>query len=301
MRYIAGIGRVNCDLLYGGMPALPEEGTEVFSESFDLKLGGGVPAVMVSLHRLGVPVRLSTFLGKDQFSAFAQNELKKSGVPYENLYTGDKMPVTVTSVMITKEDRTFASYQDEISITKAMEERIYETLSGASIACMHIGWLDLFTRLKKEKPELKLILDFGWDSAASVKELEPYFRLADYYTPNLKEALKITGASTPEAAADVLSAYFEIPVIKLGGEGCLVRCDGENRIIPPLPDVKPVDATGAGDAFFAGFLYGLYHEKDILSCVRYGNVMGGRCVENIGCLTSYVSEEQLLSDAGRIG
>ena len=66
MSYVAGVGIVNCDLLYSGLTRLPTEGEELFARGFDLQLGGGVPAVMIHLNRLGVPVQFSTFLGRDR-------------------------------------------------------------------------------------------------------------------------------------------------------------------------------------------------------------------------------------------
>ena len=300
MKYAAALGTANCDLLYGGMPRVPGEGTEVFAKSLEMKLGGGAPAVMIHLHRLGVPTALCTFLGKDMFSSFVEKEIARSGMPCENLYEGDKMPVTVTSVMITPEDRTFASYQDEFAFTKEMEDRACRILSGASHVRMQLENLNLYRRLKKEHPEICLVLDFGWDSVRPAEELEPYFAIADYYTPNLKEALAVTGTDSPKEAARVLKRYFEVPIVKLGKEGCLVYRNGEDVIIPPLPGTVSADATGAGDAFLSGFLYGLYHGYDVLDSVRFGNVLGGRCVEKIGCLESVVTEEDLLRDAQRI-
>ena len=294
MKYIAAMGMANCDILYGGMDHLPEEGTEVFSRSFDMQLGGGSPATLIALHRLGVPAYLATFLGMDAFSAFLEQKIAESGIRYENLYHGDKMPITVTSVMITQNDRTFASYQDDVPFTEEMKERVYEILAGAGIVKMHSDHLELYERLKREHPEIMLVLDFGWDDIRPIEELKPYFEIADYYTPNYKEALKITGTGSAEEAIRVLAKYFKTPIVKLDKDGCMVLIDGQIRIIPPLPGVTAVDSTGAGDAFMAGFLYGLYHGYEIWDCIRFGNVMGGKCVEHVGCLSRAVSEAELM-------
>lgn len=72
MRYVAGAGVVNCDILYSGITRLPSEGEEIFSTGFDLQLGGGIPGIMVNLARLGVPVKFSTYLGNDFFSQFVK-------------------------------------------------------------------------------------------------------------------------------------------------------------------------------------------------------------------------------------
>ena len=79
-----------------------------------------------------------------------------------------------------------------------------------------------------------------------------------------KEALKITDTDTPEKAADVLSNYFEKVIVKLDKDGCLGMENGKKFYVSQVDDFKHVDSTGAGDAFLAGFIYGLYHEKSFL-------------------------------------
>lgn len=49
-------------------------------------------------------------------------------------------------------------------------------------------------------------------------------------------------------------------------------------------------------AFNAGFIYGLYHNYDIRTCIAMGNRMGGACVSKVGCLSGYLTEEQLLRE-----
>lgn len=68
--YASGVGLLNCDLLFSGLPRLPVEGEELYAQGFDMQLGGGLPATMIHLARLGVPVDFSTFLGKGNISAF---------------------------------------------------------------------------------------------------------------------------------------------------------------------------------------------------------------------------------------
>lgn len=72
------------------------------------------------------------------------------------------------------------------------------------------------------------------------------------------------------------------------------------RRIHSMRDVTSVDATGAGDAFMGGFIYGLFHERPVEDCIRFGNVTGGTCVQGIGCLTKYVTEAEILALANSI-
>lgn len=118
--------------------------------------------------------------------------------------------------------------------------------------------------------------------------------IADYYLPNRKEAMKITGSDTIEGAAESLSKFFRHVIIKLDREGCLLKSGEKIQLIPSLPHVVNVDSTGAGDAFMSEFLFGLYHHYDVEDCIRCGNVMGSVCVSQVGCITGSLTERELL-------
>jgi len=296
MSFVAGVGFANCDILYSGMPRVPNEGEEIYARGLDIKMGGGVPATMITLHRLGVPVRLSTFLGKEFFSEVVEKELLKSGIPYINLYDRNGMPVSATTTIITENDRTFVSYRDEVPVTDQMLETIYQQCRGAKLVEMHFGFLNVYKKLKKE--HVTMVLDTAWEDDLSIEKYMDYFELADFYTPNCKEALKITGTTTAEDAIKVLSRYFDEPIIKLDKNGCMVMEKGTISVVPPMPKVKTVDATGAGDAFLGGLMYGLFYDYSIGDSVLFGNITGGTCVKGIGCLPNYANEQELLEIAG---
>ena len=67
-----------------------------------------------------------------------------------------------------------------------------------------------------------------------------------------------------------------------------------------MPGVQAVDTTGAGDAFRAGFIYGLFHDCPVEQCVQFGNITGAACVSAPGCLTGYVDEARLLAERERV-
>jgi sugar/nucleoside kinase (ribokinase family) len=60
----------------------------------------------------------------------------------------------------------------------------------------------------------------------------------------------------------------------------LIR-DGE-RVDVAVNSVTPVDATGAGDQFAAGFLYGLSRGASLESCGQMGNLCAGEVISHIG-------------------
>lgn len=293
--FIAGVGATNIDILYSGLERLPCEGEELYTKDFSLQLGGGVPATLINLGRINIPVKIATELGKDMFSLFAKSQFEKNGVTPTNLYDGDEIPLNVTSAMITPGDRTFVTYgKGTFEATDETLETAYEMCRGAKIVIMAPGsFLPLYERLKKDGTIL--VFDCGWDDELSLEKYGKYLEIADYYTPNRKEALAITGAETPEEAAVALSKYFDRVIVKLDKDGCLGYENGKFFTVEPMKGIIGVDSTGAGDAFLAGFIYGIYHERSFEECIRLGNITGGRCVEKVGCLSGYAKESELIA------
>lgn len=294
MSFAAGAGNVNVDLLFTGLPRVPREGEELFSRGFSLQMGGGPPATLINLAGLGVPARIQTALGGDMFSDFARRMFHENGVDPVNLYAGSGIPLNITAALITPGDRTFVSYTEGEQPTDAQIEMVYEASRGAKVVQMSLGYLPAYRRLKEEGSIL--VFDTGWDENMSLESYRDYLELADYYTPNQKEALQITGEATPSAAARVLERFFDKVIVKLDKDGCLIRENGQERIIPNLP-VQYQDATGAGDAFLAGLMYGIYHEYSFAQSVLFGNITGGKCVTGVGCLTERCDEAELLQTA----
>lgn len=295
MCFVAGAGASNIDLIYSGLSRVPNEGEELYSTGFSVQLGGGVPATLMNLGRLGVPTRIQTALGHDMFSDFVCQTFEQNGVHPLNLYAGDGIPLNVTTAMLTAHDRTFCSFSDSPPVTDAMRQAVYQASTGARVALMQTGYLDVYHKLHDEGTIL--VFDTGWDDAMSLEKYHEYLTLADYFTPNQKEALKITGAATPSEAAKVLETYFDHVIVKLDKDGCLIREHGVERVIPNIPCFVHKDSTGAGDAFLSGLIYGLYHGARFAECVLYGNITGGKCVTDFGCLSAYCTEDELLATA----
>lgn len=290
--FVAGAGMINVDLIYGGLEHIPAEGEEVFSQHFQMRLGGGIPATLLNLRGLNVPVSIQTALGDDLFSHFAAEEIRRFGTAPLNLYHGSSIPLNISSVLLTQRDRTFVSYTGGAGQAGSYDDAIYRASTGAAYVQMGMGSPDVYRTLKAEGT--KLLFDTGWDDGLSLERYRQQLELADFYTPNQKEALKITGARSPEKAAQILSRYFDQVIIKLDKDGCLIQTKGAQQIIPSIPCFHHRDSTGAGDAFTAGLLYGLYHGYSFAECVLFGNITGGKCVTGVGCLTERCTEPELL-------
>lgn len=294
MAFIAGAGSTNVDLLYQGFDRLAGVGEELYCKDFSLQLGGGLPATLINLGRLGIETKIATELGSDIFSNFAKEKFIENGVEPTNLYSGDKIPLNITSAIILPEDRTFYSYgKGSIEPDEKSMETFYNIAKGSKICMMQLGgFLPVYKKLKEEGTIL--VLDTGWDDEMSFEKYNEYLTVADYYTPNRKEALRITGTDNEKDAAYALKKYFDKVVVKVDADGC-IGIDGEDYFFcPSIEEFKNVDSTGAGDAFLAGFMYGLFYDYPLKDCIEYGNITGGKAVTQVGALSGYVTEKELL-------
>lgn len=295
MAFIAGAGATNVDLLYQGFDRLAGVGEELYCKDFSLQLGGGLPATLINLGRLGISTKIATELGNDIFSNFAKEKFTQNGVNPTNLYSGNGIPLNITSAIILPKDRTFYTYgKGNIEPDEKALETFYQIAKGSKICMMQLGgFLPVYKKLKEEGTIL--VLDTGWDDEMSIEKYHDYLELADYYTPNRKEAMKITDTDTPENAAKALKQYFNKVVVKVDADGCIGIDGNEKFFVPSIEEFINVDSTGAGDAFLAGFMYGLFYDYSLKDCIKFGNVTGGKAVTEVGALSGYVTEQELLA------
>ena len=112
--------------------------------------------------------------------------------------------------------------------------------------------------------------------------IEPLVRNSYVLMPNAIELEQLTGEVDYRKGADLMiNMGVKIVAVKLGTKGCYVT-DGQERLTVEPFKVKVVDTTGAGDAFCAGFLYGLIQEKALYECGQLGNFVASRSIMAMG-------------------
>ncbi|MCS0637368.1 PfkB family carbohydrate kinase [Streptomyces sp. LP05-1] len=104
----------------------------------------------------------------------------------------------------------------------------------------------------------------------------------DLLLPNGDEAALLTGLADPGAAAVALSRRVPLVVLTLGAEGALIAADGRLIARVPAPAVRPVDSTGAGDAFTGGFLAARLAGAGPAEAAEAGCAAGAEAVAVVG-------------------
>lgn len=293
MPFVATVNVTCFDIVYAGIKDFPSEGQEVYSSDFKLLLGGGSPASLITLSKLGIPVKVATYLGDDLFSQLAHAEYCRLGVEPANLYSGCQMPVTVSTAISTAKDRTFVSFNGDSGF-RAEDDEVYAVVKGARLVYVNEKYPEVNKRLRQDGAVL--FYDTGFCESDTVEAMREILSIVDYYTPNYREAARLTGESELPEILRRLSELVRNPIVKLDKDGCAILVNGEVKVVPIIQHFKRVDTTGAGDAFMAGLMFGVYHGHPLAECVLMGNITGGKAVTGIGCLAAFFDGAQLMEE-----
>lgn len=297
---IGAINTLTLDLIYSGLTRIPQLGEEVSTDRFLLTLGGGPSAALITAARLGAEARLATCIGSDALGTLARSFLEREPISFRDFgpENGTSL-VNISSVMtFPQEDRSFVSYFTPDNIEEHMTEAACDYLQDAELVIISGSNEKVIHQLASHG--CKILYDVGWSDDLNLDTLRPLLQSVTVFSPNEKEALKITGAECVEDALELLVGAVERPIVKLGAKGALVWRDGKPVRVPPTPFVG-MDSTGAGDAFLGGVAYGMSQNWDFEECVRFGNYTGGKATTAVGCLTarsSLTEYRQLVKNMG---
>ena len=103
----------------------------------------------------------------------------------------------------------------------------------------------------------------------------------DLLFANEHELVSLYETATLEEAMELARKEVEIVACTVGPAGAYVL-NGDKTVHAPAAPMTRVDATGAGDLFAAGFLYGLTHGRDLTTCGTMGCICAGEVISHIG-------------------
>ncbi|WP_433472496.1 carbohydrate kinase family protein [Spirillospora sp. CA-142024] len=281
-------GQVFMDMIFTGLPGLPPPGTELFTEGLG-SAPGGVANIAVAMSRLGLRVGLAAPFGDDMFGAYLWRTLaEQEGIDlgHSRKITGWPTPVTVS--LAYDSDRSMVTYAKPMpDLDPAEPAAGAEAVLGSPPPAARACFVDIERPVPGWAGEMRrsgttVFADLGWD-ATETWSTEVLDRLehVDVFLPNAVEAMAYTRAGSPEEAARRLSERVPVVVVKRGGAGAVAidSATGEVAETEALP-VRPLDATGAGDVFGAGFLFGTLAGLPLAERLRFANLCAGLSVRH---------------------
>lgn len=245
------------------------------SEGSDfLKKTGGAPTnVAAAIAALGGNVELAAKVGKDPFGAQLIQTMQSFGVNTNAMLEDPTYFTTFAFVSLMHDgERDFVFNRgadgqlsiDDVDAINLNNVSIihFGSATGFLPGPLQAAYLHLLQKALHHKilisfdPNYRHLL-FPNNTDSFVSQSWHFLRNCNFFKVSDEEAMLLTNTQSLEAATDILLKETKgVFTITLGKDGTLLGLNGAKYIIESIP-VKPVDTTGAGDAFVGAVLYQL--------------------------------------------
>lgn len=270
-------------------------GTRIIKRHWTGGTAGGCAAnVAVALSRLGLRTRVSFAVGSDEESGMYLERLEQAGVDVAlvDRLKGEKMPRSYFFVDDTEECELFF----DPAASRAWEGPQNLDLTGCRWLIVAVGPPRATQRFMREarRQGIPVVWQLKRDREAfPATAIQEYLAASEIVFANEGELQDLCHQLGVRAPADLLRFGPKTIVVTLGARGARLTDEHGTTEVCALP-ATPVDATGAGDAFAAGFLFGAYHQLPKLHCLRLGAVLASFVVEAWGCQSNLPSLEEAM-------
>jgi ribokinase len=311
---VVGLGALNMDYLYRVERILDDGETVV--KDFKQSPGGSAANTIYGLARLGVKTGFAGMVGDDSDGEILIKDFQKAGVDTSQIKV--KHRVKSGSVICLTDSLGHRSLYvlpaansrltiNDLDVDYVNQARILHISSFADDRQFKVT-RDLMRRLNSS---VKLSFAPGALYAShGLKALAPILSRTYVLFLNENEIQQLTGQGVRSGAKTCLEPGCRIVAVTLGqgkklriGKGVAQRTvtaigyirDAKNEYViePPERSATQVDTTGAGDAFAAGFLYGLLKNKGLEVCGRLGNIVAQFSIREVGARAGLPTLAQL--------
>lgn len=278
-------GALNMDKLYR-VSRIAKEEEESFITDFKETPGGSAANTVVGLARLGLKVGFIGKVAEDREGKLLLKDFEDEKVDMKGIMVSKKGRSGVVMGYFDKRGDRALYVDPGVNDSLEFEEIDLEYAEGTNILHLTSFVADkpfqAQRELLKHLSDVKVSFDPGELYARrGLASLEPIMERSFVMFPNENEVKLLTGKNYERGSQILLDEGADIVVVTLGGRGCYVTDGRETHLVDPF-EVEVVDTTGAGDAFCAGFLYGLIRNKDLHECGKLGNFVASRCLQNVG-------------------
>ncbi len=292
-----------------------EQGQRIFAQN-----AGGAPAnVMAAMAKLGARTAFIGKAGNDMHGRFLKETLDNCGIDSTGFILSDDYFTTLAFVDVKENGEREFSFARNHGADKmlSISDIPFDMISNSHI--LHIGSISLTAEpcrsatmcAVREAKRANCVISYDpnyrdslWSGKQeAVSQMRSMLKYADLVKISEEETELMTDESDYEKAAEALLRQgVKVAVITLGKLGAYVRTSDGGQIVKGFRN-KALDATGAGDAFWGGFLYqfcrcGRLPEEvsvsETASFADFGNAVASVCVESYGAIPAMPTMEQVI-------
>ncbi|MGB9911631.1 MAG: carbohydrate kinase family protein [Microgenomates group bacterium] len=282
------------EFLVGKALGLPY-GSKIEIKERLLASGGGGTNTAVGFARLGLKTAVVARCGWDFGGKLVRQELKKEGVDDSLLVQIEGDDTDYSTILIGPDgERTILVYRgktrlDESLIDFSRLKSRWFCISGLE------GNLKLLKKLVDwaKRNKIKVAVNPGRKEIDQREELLEIIKDIEVLIVNQEEAARLTNSFFFDLDLFSKTALLSsgIVVITRGAEGAYLFDKNDNLLIADGFKVEMVDATGAGDAFNAGFIGGLAKGWSLEKALKLGIANGAAVVMQMGVKPGLLSEK----------
>lgn len=289
------------------------------AKEFTKKAGGAPANVACAISKLDGKSTFIGCVGNDPFGRFLLNILDNANVDISQAQQSEIF-TTLAFVSIDKDgerDFVFSRGADrdlkyDSSLKKDFKGNVVHF--GAATALLGGNLEDAYSRYFFDALTQDSFISFDpnyrvdlWKNKEEqfIKKCMPFVQKSHLCKFSLEEAQLLSGKTSLKDACGALHDIgTETIVITLGAEGTLLSTKEYSKIIPSI-SVKPIDTTGAGDAFIGCLLKQiaahsnienlLKHEDELTEMISMANKAGALTTTNFGAIEALPFQHQLVS------
>ncbi len=277
------------------VPQYPEFDTKVRFTEYEKSAGGQTATAMVALQRLGMTTAYAGRFGSDDDGRFGLLSLEYEGINLEYAETIEGADTQVAFIIIDERsgertiiwdrDERLSYRQDEAPLELATQGRILHLDAHDPPACVAMA-----RAARTTGAVVTADIDNIYEG---LPELLP---LIDVLITSAEFPHRLTGIADERASLIETKARYGCPIVgaTLGARGALIYVEGQ-FIESPAFEVPGGcrDTTGAGDAFHAGFIYGLLRREDLETCLKLGNAVAALKCRSLGGRTGLPTADEV--------
>ncbi|MDH4983408.1 adenosine kinase [Hyphomicrobium sp. D-2] len=274
--------------------------------------GGSAANTVAGLASFGGRAAFIGRVADDQFGKVFWHDVRSAGVAFETGPAVSGLPTAVCLILVTPDgERTMNTFLGASTELSAAE------VDPALIEASKVTYLEGYLFDKPEAKEAfykaaEIAAKAGRKTALSLSDAFCVDRHRADFRRLVKDGIDILFANETEITALYEVNSFDEAVAAVRGEceiavltrseaGSLIVTGSDTVEVRPMKVEKVVDATGAGDLYAAGFLYGYTRGLKLSDCGRLGSLAASEVISHIGArperaLSVIAKQEGLIAD-----
>ena len=276
--------------------------------TFQRYLGGSPANIAVNVARLGGQAAVISKTGIGAFGQFLRSELQHYGVITDYLVMDPRVHSSIIFVSRTSATPDFEAFRSgDFQLTSA--EISEDAIARARVVHASTWPLSREPSRQAVRRAFQLAREQGkivsldpnyspriWPEQEQARQIiREMYRFATITKPSLDDAQRLFGPGcSPEQYIEMFHAMGpQLVVFTMGKEGTLLSQDGKILGHIPARPVKVVDATGAGDSFWAGFLVALLDGNPPVRCALFAREIVELKLTTVGPLPSSLDRGEI--------